>query len=65
MSFFLFHVGEYCKRVLSDMKLLSRYTMRGTGGPLDLTLAIEVQYLQGRNEKFGNVNPGYVVNIID
>ncbi len=37
----------------------------GTSGPLDLTLAIDVQYLQGKNKKFGNVNPGYVVYGID
>jgi putative transposase len=34
------------------------YTMMGTFGPLDLTLAIDVQYFQGRNTKFGNVNLG-------
>jgi putative transposase len=41
------------------------YTMMGISGPLDLTLAIDVQYLQGRNKKFGNVNLGYVVYAID
>ncbi|MFA4849864.1 MAG: hypothetical protein WC626_09075 [Methanoregula sp.] len=39
--------------------------MRGTGKPLDLSLAIDVQYLQVRNKKFGNVNLGYVVHGID
>mgnify|MGYP001401765873 CR=1 FL=1 len=43
----------------------AQYTMMGTGEPLDLTLAIDVQYLQGRNKKFGNVNLGYVVYGID
>jgi putative transposase len=43
----------------------TQYTMMGTGEPLDLTLAIDVQYLQGRNKKFGNVNLGYVVYGID
>jgi putative transposase len=33
----------------------------GTGEPLDLTLAIDVKYLQGRNKKYGNMNLGYVV----
>ena len=39
--------------------------MRGTGEPLDLTLAIDVQYLKGKKKKFGNVNIGYVVYDID
>jgi putative transposase len=39
--------------------------MMGTGEPLDLTLAIDVQYLQGKNKKYGNVNLGYVVYGID
>ena len=33
----------------------------GSGEPLDLTLAIEVQYLLGRNKKYENVNLGNVV----
>lgn len=37
----------------------------GTYGPLDLTLAIDGRYLQGRNKKFGNVNLGYVMYGID
>jgi putative transposase len=43
----------------------AQYTMMGTGEPLDLTLVIDVQYLQGRNKKFGNVNLGDVVYGID
>ena len=35
--------------------------MMGASGPLDLSLANDVQSLQGRNKKFGNVNLGYVV----
>ena len=37
----------------------------GTGEPVELTLAIDVQYHRGRNEKHGNVNLGYVVHGID
>lgn len=39
--------------------------MIGTGEPLDLTQAIDVQYIQGRNKKFRNANLGYVVYGID
>ena len=54
--------GQELKKVLSgNHSRYARYTMKGTSGPLDLTLAIDVQYLQGRNKKFGNVNLGYVV----
>ena len=37
----------------------------GTGKPVELTLAIDVHYHQGRNEKHGKVNLGYVVHGID
>ena len=43
----------------------AQYIMMGTGEPLDLTLAIDVQYLQGKNKKYGKVNLGYIVYGID
>jgi len=58
--------GQELKKILrGNHSRYARYTMMGTSGPLDLTLAIDVQYLQGRNKKFGNVNLGYVVYGID
>ena len=58
--------GKELKKILrGNHSRYARYTMMGTGEPLDLTLAIDVQYLQGRNKKFGNVNLGYVVYGID
>jgi putative transposase len=58
--------GKELKKILrGNHSRYARYTMMGTSGPLDLTLAIDVQYLQGRNKKFGNVNLGYVVYGID
>jgi putative transposase len=58
--------GRELKMILrGNHSRYAQYTMRGTSGPLDLTLAIDVQYLQGRNKKFGNVNRGYVVYGID
>jgi putative transposase len=58
--------GQELKKILrGNHSRYARYTMRGTSGSLDLTLAIDVQYLQGKNKKFGNVNLGYVVYGID
>jgi putative transposase len=58
--------GKELKKILrGNHSRYARYTMMGTSGPLDLTLAIDVQYLQGKNKKFGNVNLGYVVYGID
>jgi len=58
--------GQELKKILrGNHARYARYTMMGTSGPLDLTLAIDVQYLQGKNQKFGNVNLGYVVHGID
>jgi putative transposase len=58
--------GKELKKILrGNHSRYAQYTMRGTGEPLDLTLAIDVQYLQGRNKKIGNVNLGYVVYGID
>lgn len=58
--------GKELKKILKgNHSRYAQYTMMGTGEPLDLTLAIDVQYLQGRNKKFGNVNLGYVVYGID
>jgi len=58
--------GQELKKILrGNHSRYPGYTMMGTSGPLDLTLAIDVQYLQGRNKKFGNVNLGYVVCGID
>jgi len=58
--------GNKLKKILrGNHSRYARYTMRGTSGPLDLILAIDVQYLQGRNKKFGTVNLGYVVYGID
>jgi putative transposase len=54
--------GKELKKILrSKHSRYARYTMMGTGVPLDLTLAIDAQYLQGKNKKFGNVNLGFVV----
>lgn len=58
--------GKELKKLLRDNhSRYAQYTMRGTGEPLDLTLAIDVQYLKGKKKKFGNVNIGYVVYDID
>jgi putative transposase len=58
--------GKELKKILKgNHSRYAQYTMMGTSGPLDLTLAIDVHYLQGRNKKFGNVNLGYVVYGID
>ena len=58
--------GEELKIILrGNHARYARYTMRGTGKPIDLTLAIDVQYLQGRNKKHGNVNLAYVIYGID
>ena len=58
--------GKELKKILrGNHSRYARYTMMGTGEPLELTLAIDVQYLQGKNKKFGNVNLGYVVYGID
>ena len=58
--------GQELKKILrGNHSRYARYTIMGTSGPLDLTLAIDVQYLQGENKKFGNVNLGYVVYGID
>jgi putative transposase len=58
--------GQELKKILrGNHSRYARYTRMGTSGPLDLTLAIDVHYLQGRNKKFGNVNLGYVVYGID
>jgi putative transposase len=58
--------GQKLKKILrGNHSRYAQYTMMGTGEPLDLTLGIDVQYLQGRNKKYGNVNLGYVVNGID
>ena len=58
--------GKELKRILRGNRArYAQYTMMGTGEPLDLTLAIDVQYLQGKNKKFGNVNLGYVIYGID
>jgi len=58
--------GKELKKILrGNHSRYAQYTMMGTGEPLALTLAIDVQYLQGRNKKFGNVNLGYVVYGID
>ena len=58
--------GQELKKILrGNHSRYAQYTMMGTGKPIDLTLAIDVQYLLGRNKKFGNVNLGYVVYGID
>ena len=58
--------GKELRKILrGNHSRYAQYTMMGTGEPLELTLAIDVQYLQGRNKKFGNVNLGYVVYGID
>lgn len=58
--------GQDLKKILrGNHARYARYTMMGTSGPLALTLAIDVHYLQGRNKKYGNVNLGYVVYGID
>ena len=41
------------------------YTMKGKGKPLDINIAIDVKYLQGKNGKYGNINLGYVAHGLD
>ena len=36
--------------------------MKGKGKPLEMDIAIDVQYQQGKMGKYGNVNLGYVVH---
>ena len=36
--------------------------MKGTDKPLEMDIAIDVQYRQGKVGKYGNVNLGYVVH---
>lgn len=43
----------------------ARYTMKGKGKPLEMDIAIDVQYHQGKMGKYGNVNLGYVVHGLD
>jgi putative transposase len=58
--------GKELKKILrGNHSRYAQHTMMGAGEPLALTLAIDVQYLQGRNKKYGNVNLGYVVYGID
>jgi putative transposase len=58
--------GKELKRLLhGNHSRYVQYTMIGTCEPLDHTRAIDVQYLQRRNKKFGNANLGYVVCGID
>jgi putative transposase len=59
------HGNELKKILWGNHSRYAQYTIWGTSEPLDLTLAIHVQYLQARNNKSGNVNPGYVVYGID
>jgi putative transposase len=59
------HGKELRKILRGNHSRYAQYTMMGTGDPLNLILAIDVQYLQGKNKKFGNVNLGYVVYGID
>jgi putative transposase len=58
--------GKDLKKILrGNHSRYAQYSMVGNGEPLELTLAIDVQYLQGKNKKYGNVNLGYVVYGID
>ena len=58
--------GKDLKKILrGNHSRYAHYTMMGTKEPLNLTLAIDVHYLQGKNKKFGNINLGYVVYGID
>jgi len=43
----------------------SRYTMKGKGKPLEINIAIDVQYQQGKMGKYGNINLGYVAHGLD
>jgi putative transposase len=55
--------GKVLGRVLTGNRARhAHYIMPGTGNPIDLTLAIDVHYLKGKNGKAGNVNLGYVVH---
>lgn len=55
--------GKVLGRVLTGNRARhAQYTMPGPDFPLDLTLAIDVHYLKGKNGKAGNVNLGYVVH---
>jgi putative transposase len=58
--------GKELKKILrGNHSWYARYTMMETDKPLDLSLTIDVQYLQERNKKFGNVNLGYSVYGVD
>ncbi|MDO9325996.1 MAG: hypothetical protein Q7T80_13685 [Methanoregula sp.] len=58
--------GKKLKKILRvNHSRYAHYMMMGTGVPLELTQVIDVQYLQGKNKKFGNMNLGYVVYVID
>lgn len=43
----------------------TKYLMKGKGIPLEIDIAIDVQYQQGKMGKYGNVNLGYVVHGLD
>jgi putative transposase len=55
--------GKVLGRILTGNRPRhTHYIMPGTGNPIELNLAIDVHYLKGKNDKAGNVNPGYVVH---
>lgn len=58
--------GEEMKKLLEGNRArYATYTMKKKGKPLEMNIAIDVHYLQGKNDEYGNVNLGYVVYGID
>lgn len=58
--------GEEMKKLLEGNRARSAtYMMKKKGKPLEMNIAIDVHYLQGKNDEYGNVNLGYVVHGID
>ena len=51
------------KTLLNGKKArFAQYTMKGKGKPLEINIAIDVHYQQGKMGKYGNVNLGYVIH---
>jgi len=54
--------NEMKEILIGNKSRFARYTMKGKGKPLEMDIAIDVQYQQGKMGKYGNVNLGYVVH---
>jgi len=56
------HSKEMKELLMGKKSRFARYTMKGKGKPLEMNIAIDVHYQQGKMGKYGNVNLGYVVH---